>query len=132
MSSVERGGEPIGETAVEPMLESRRSVAAAVKQNKRNQRNQRRGKARGLPGEGPTFGLSVISVLAIASLWWAATALRWVPPLFLPSPQAVWAAFIDAWHGRIQGGLPLTLLCQAAAVESARSARMSGYSSRTI
>jgi taurine transport system permease protein len=31
-----------------------------------------------------------------------------VPPLFLPSPQAVWSAFADAWNGRIQGGLPLS------------------------
>ena len=47
-------------------------------------------------------------VAAIAALWWAATSFHWVAPLFLPSPQAVWSAFIDAWNGRIQGGLPLS------------------------
>jgi taurine transport system permease protein len=69
---------------------------------------RRRKPRRGLPGEGPTAALSVASVAAIAALWWAATSFHWVPPLFLPSPQAVWAAFIDAWNGRIQGGLPLS------------------------
>ncbi|AMM16203.1 taurine ABC transporter permease [Burkholderia sp. PAMC 28687] len=69
---------------------------------------RRRKPRRGLPGEGPTAALSVVSVAAIAALWWAATSFHWVAPLFLPSPQAVWAAFIDAWNGRIQGGLPLS------------------------
>ncbi len=69
---------------------------------------RRRKLRRGLPGEGPTFALSAASVAAIALSWWAATAFHWVPPLFLPSPQAVWSAFTDAWNGRIQGGLPLS------------------------
>lgn len=69
---------------------------------------QRRKPRRGLPGEGPTLALSVVSVATIAALWWAATFFHWVPPLFLPSPQAVWSAFVDAWNGRIQGGLPLS------------------------
>ena len=69
---------------------------------------KRRTTRRGRPGEGRTATLSVVSVASIALLWWLATALHWVPPLFLPSPQAVWSAFIDALHGRIQGGLPLS------------------------
>jgi taurine transport system permease protein len=68
----------------------------------------RRKPRRGLPGEGPTVALSVVSVATIAALWWVATLFHWAPPLFLPSPQAVWSAFIDAWNGRIQGGLPLS------------------------
>ena len=69
---------------------------------------RRRKPRRGLPGEGPTVALSVVSVATIAALWWAVTSFHWVPPLFLPSPQAVWSAFTDAWNGRIQGGLPLS------------------------
>ncbi|MGA7779395.1 MAG: ABC transporter permease subunit [Paraburkholderia sp.] len=61
-----------------------------------------------MPGEGPTAALSVISVTVLAALWWLATHLHWLSPLFLPTPEAVWAAFIDACHGRIQGGLPLS------------------------
>lgn len=61
-----------------------------------------------LPGEGPTAALSALSVATLATLWWLATHLHWLPPLFLPTPEAVWTAFLDAWHGRIQGGLPLS------------------------
>jgi taurine transport system permease protein len=61
-----------------------------------------------MPGEGPTAALSASSVAGLAALWWLATHLHWLPPLFLPSPEAVWHAFIDACHGRIQGGLPLS------------------------
>ncbi|WP_186154979.1 ABC transporter permease subunit [Burkholderia gladioli] len=59
------------------------------------------------PGEGPTAALSAASVVGLALLWWAATHFGWVPPLFLPSPATVWRAFVDAWHGNIQGGVPL-------------------------
>ncbi|OXH85094.1 taurine ABC transporter permease, partial [Burkholderia multivorans] len=57
-------------------------------------------------------------VAALAVLWWVATHRQWLPPLFLPAPEAVWTAFVDAWHGRIQGGLPLSehLLWSAARV----------------
>ncbi len=68
----------------------------------------RRASIRRMPGEGPTAGLSAASVAALALLWWLATHLHWLPPLFLPTPEAVWQAFVDAWHGRIQGGLPLS------------------------
>ncbi len=60
-----------------------------------------------LPGEGSALGLSLLSVGALLLLWWAATTFHWVPPLFLPSPQAVGHAFLDAWRGDIQGGQPL-------------------------
>ncbi|WP_459622747.1 ABC transporter permease subunit [Burkholderia sp. 3C] len=59
------------------------------------------------PGEGPTAALSAASVAGLALLWWAATYFGWVPPLFLPSPAAVWQAFVEAWRGQLQGGVPL-------------------------
>lgn len=34
--------------------------------------------------------------VAVLLLWWAVTALDLVDPLFLPSPGAVWNAFVDA------------------------------------
>ncbi|WP_395023917.1 ABC transporter permease [Comamonas odontotermitis] len=46
------------------------------------------------------------------ALWWLATELRWVPPLFLPPPDAVLRAFGQAWHGDIQGGDPLWVHAQ--------------------
>ncbi|EAY63585.1 Binding-protein-dependent transport systems inner membrane component [Burkholderia cenocepacia PC184] len=71
-----------------------------------------------LPGQGKTAGLSAATIAALAALWWVATHFQWLPPLFLPAPEAVWTAFVDAWHGRIQGGLPLSehLLWSAARV----------------
>ncbi|SDR50097.1 taurine transport system permease protein [Paraburkholderia fungorum] len=87
-------------------MSSIESLASSAPAKKREVR--RRKPRRGLPGEGSTVALSLTSVAAIAALWWAATFFHWIPPLFLPSPQAVWTAFVDAWNGRIQGGLPLS------------------------
>ncbi len=84
------------------------SIESASRQDLPRERPRRPRAARGLPGEGATAGLSAASVVGLLLLWWAATAWHWVSPLFLPSPQAVSAAFVDAWHGRIQGGLPLS------------------------
>ncbi|WP_118179960.1 ABC transporter permease subunit [Paraburkholderia phosphatilytica] len=89
---------------------SRRGASAASTRRKTAaaHRTSRRKPLRGLPGEGPTAALSLLSVATLAALWWATSAFHWLPPLFLPSPSAVWQAFIDAWQGRIQGGLPLS------------------------
>jgi taurine transport system permease protein len=61
-----------------------------------------------LPGEGSSSRISVVTVVLLLALWWVASHLGWVPPLFLPTPEAIVAAFIDAWNGNVQGGLPLT------------------------
>jgi len=37
--------------------------------------------------------LSLATVVALLALWWLVTALQLVPPLFLPSPQAVLGKF---------------------------------------
>ena len=58
-------------------------------------------------GAGSSRWISVVTVAALVGLWTLATTLAWVPPLFLPSPQAVWRAFVAAWQGNIQGGEPL-------------------------
>ncbi|ACC75141.1 ABC transporter permease subunit [Paraburkholderia phymatum] len=71
-------------------------------------RPRKRKANRGMPGEGPTAALSTLCVAALLLMWWALSHFGWVPPLFLPSPDAVRRAFADAWNGRIQGGLPLS------------------------
>ncbi|MBD2329238.1 ABC transporter permease subunit [Alkalinema sp. FACHB-956] len=38
--------------------------------------------------------ISITSVLVILVLWTIATSFKWVSPLFLPSPIAVWSAFL--------------------------------------
>lgn len=58
-------------------------------------------------GGGSARALSAACVVAFGGLWWLATHLGWVPPLFLPAPEAVGRALADAWRGDIQGGQPL-------------------------
>jgi taurine transport system permease protein len=50
-------------------------------------------------GEGSTLGLSIASALALLALWWLATHLAWVKPLFLPPPSSIWLAFQQAMAG---------------------------------
>lgn len=45
------------------------------------------------PGEGSSTAISVLTVCALLALWFAATRLGWVKPLFLPSPEAVYLQF---------------------------------------
>lgn len=50
--------------------------------------------------------LSIGSVLSILTLWFAVTALKIIPELFLPSPAAVWQKFIEVSQ---QGFMKATL-----------------------
>ncbi len=56
------------------------------------------GETYGVPGQGDTMWLSVLSILAIIFVWWLFTFMGWVKPLFLPSPQAVFYKFIQIWN----------------------------------
>jgi taurine transport system permease protein len=60
-----------------------------------------------LLGEGRTTVISVVTVGLLLMLWWVATHLRWLPPLVLPSPEAVWNAFMASNRGELQGGTTL-------------------------
>lgn len=55
-------------------------------------------------GQGRSLGISVAAVLGLFALWWAATNLGLVTPLFLPRPQAVWSAFVQGLAGGPDGG----------------------------
>ena len=59
---------------------------------------------------------ALLSLAAWLGLWWLATELRWVPPLFLPPPEAVIKAFGQAWRGDIQGGDALWVHAQWSSV----------------
>jgi len=50
-------------------------------------------------GEGSTFAISAATVAVMLGLWWTATHLGWVRGLFLPKPEAVWTAFLQAAAG---------------------------------
>ncbi|MDR2297682.1 MAG: ABC transporter permease subunit [Comamonas sp.] len=52
------------------------------------------------PGEGSSVGISIVTVIILLALWFAATNLGWVKPLFLPSPQAVFQQFYEYLTGQ--------------------------------
>jgi taurine transport system permease protein len=55
----------------------------------------RPGEAYGAPGQGASALISLLTVLALLGSWWLITAFGYIKPLFLPSPAAVVAQFLD-------------------------------------
>ena len=53
------------------------------------------------PGEGPTTLISAITIVVILALWWLASHLRWVPPLFLPTPEVVAERLYESAAGKL-------------------------------
>jgi taurine transport system permease protein len=56
------------------------------------------GETYGVPGQGDTLLLSLASIAGIIFLWWLATTLGWIKPLFLPGPGAVLRKFLQVWN----------------------------------
>ncbi len=54
-------------------------------------------------GEGSTLATNVISIAFFFALWWVASHLGWIKPLFLPKPEAIWGAFREAINGDLDG-----------------------------
>jgi taurine transport system permease protein len=54
----------------------------------------RPGDAYGAPGQGSSILISLVTMIALFSLWWLVTALGLIKPLFLPSPGAIWERFL--------------------------------------
>ncbi|MEY2618993.1 MAG: hypothetical protein RL522_1995 [Pseudomonadota bacterium] len=46
------------------------------------------------PGEGSSLRISLFTVAVLLLLWFVVTAMGWIKPLFLPSPQAVATQFM--------------------------------------
>lgn len=61
-------------------------------------RATRPGEVYGVPGQGGSIWVPIASVVGILFVWWLVTTFGWVKPLFLPSPQAVWAKFAQIWR----------------------------------
>lgn len=53
-----------------------------------------------VPGEGNSSTISVITVCSLIVIWFAATNLGLIKPLFLPSPQAVFQQFYEYLTGQ--------------------------------
>jgi taurine transport system permease protein len=53
------------------------------------------------PGEGSTTVISVVTMVAIFALWWLASHYRWLPPLFLPTPETVFTRLYESALGQL-------------------------------
>jgi len=53
------------------------------------------------PGEGPTTLISTVTVVTLLVLWWLASHLHWVPPLFLPTPEVVAQRLYESATGQL-------------------------------
>jgi taurine transport system permease protein len=53
------------------------------------------------PGEGSSTLISVITVVVLLALWWLASHLRWLPPLFLPTPEVVFERLYESATGKL-------------------------------
>lgn len=58
-------------------------------------RSVRPGEQFGAPGQGQAGGIATLTILATLALWVLVTNMGWVKPLFLPSPQAVFAKLVQ-------------------------------------
>ena len=61
------------------------------------------GEAYGAPGVGNSMGISIFTSIALIFFWWLITHMGWIRPLFLPSPEAVIAKFVDIWGEEFSG-----------------------------
>lgn len=52
-------------------------------------------------GEGSTLAINLVTIAFLLGLWWTATHLGWVSKLFLPKPEAIWSAFLQAASGEM-------------------------------
>jgi taurine transport system permease protein len=53
------------------------------------------------PGEGRSIAISVVTMAALFALWWVASHLRWLPPLFLPTPETVFTRLYESAMGQL-------------------------------
>jgi taurine transport system permease protein len=52
-------------------------------------------------GEGSSVVLNLATIVGVIALWWIATNLGWIKPLFLPKPEAVLRALNQAMAGEL-------------------------------
>jgi taurine transport system permease protein len=52
-------------------------------------------------GEGSSLVFNLLTVAALIALWWVATNLGWIKPLFLPRPESVMRALDQAIAGEL-------------------------------
>jgi taurine transport system permease protein len=52
-------------------------------------------------GEGRSTAISVATMVCIFVLWWLASHFRWLPPLFLPTPETVFTRLYESALGQL-------------------------------
>jgi len=67
------------------------------------ERPTRPGEIYGVPGSGNTMVLSLVTIGILLFVWWLITALGWVKPLFVPSPQSIVIKFLSVWKEGFTG-----------------------------
>ena len=84
------------------------------------ERPTRPGEIYGVPGSGDTLLLSLATIALLLFVWWLITAMGWVKPLFVPSPQSIVMKFISIWQNGFTGSpLWVHILISAGRVFSA-------------
>jgi taurine transport system permease protein len=53
------------------------------------------------PGEGRSTLISVATMAGLFALWWLASNLGWMPPLFLPTPETVFTRLYESAMGQL-------------------------------
>ena len=61
------------------------------------------GEIYGVPGQGDSIRVSMVVIAGLMSIWWLVTQLGLIKPLFLPSPMAVFGAFVDVLRDGFTG-----------------------------
>jgi taurine transport system permease protein len=54
-------------------------------------------------GEGSSLGMNILTTIAIFVVWELTTRYGLIKPLFLPRPEAIWNAFLQALAGELDG-----------------------------
>ncbi len=52
-------------------------------------------------GEGRSTLISVVTMTTLFALWWLASHFRWLPPLFLPTPETVFTRLYESARGQL-------------------------------
>ncbi len=82
-------GHPVAGTA-SPAVRRRGLIARLARA-----RATKPGEIYGVPGAGDTRLLSIATICVLVFVWWLVTAMGWVKPLFVPSPQAIVGSFVS-------------------------------------
>ena len=76
----------------------------------------RPGETYGVPGQGDTLKLSLLTIAVLLFIWWAVTAMGLVKPLFVPSPESI----LEKFGQIVSEGFTGTPFWQHVAVSTAR------------